>query len=291
MERTNHSGWIYGIRTDVALFIGTILIGLTYASFHRVWAQPTWVFIIFNIGHSYTTNFFTFNSKRLWNEHKNFFLIPIYVLAGILFLLFTLGEDRMWLIFTHYSLFHFMKQQNAWFYISSAKSGLNGQFEKIVTVMTAWSAVFVPQIISMSNGSVVGWFTRGDIAKIPHIFEPLAIIFGSVSLCFYLFMEGRRWIRSREIHWSKHFHLAIGAFIWFSARLEIFQSFSESLGPMLVMGGHSFPYFYLGYRYVKDRREKGDTFFPNIQNYYLFFLLIIIVSFSFTYFQRIAWTV
>ena len=156
--------------------------------------------------------------------------------------------------------------------------------------MAGWSAVWAPQVMSMANGSRVGWFRPGDIIQLPSIFDRLALAFAIISLCLYAGYELLRWKNEKIIHWSKHFHLLNNAIIWYFARLALFGQFSGSLMAFLIMCSHSLPYTYLGFRYVSERKKQGEKFWPNIESSYLFFLLIILASYFFTYVQFINWT-
>ena len=264
--------WIYGKDRDFQVFglplLVAISLGILFPGIEFV--HTMLVYVVVDISHSFSTYFYTMNSDRLMTtRHRYYFLsvpIVIYSLACLLrvfeFTALVLSVYTLW------SLFHFMKQSQAWVIIAAKKNGPQTQLEKFSDSLISYVVVWCPQIISMAvDYEPTCWFIPGDIPNLPTSFKEISYGIASLSFIIYFFVEIRRWRRQRVVQWSKHFHVLNALTIWIIARMNVFHSMSQSVGPLIMMAGHSAPYFFLGHRYLKERVQQGERFWPNFKSH------------------------
>lgn len=172
-------------------------------------------------------------------------------------------------------MFHFAKQQMAWFFIAGAKE--NSQIyplEKYIDRAVIYLSVLGPGLMSLS--AIVGrngWRVIGDMPVIPDEF--VLVIFGlwCISFSAYVVIQILKFQKIQLISWGKNFHLINGLFIWSMFRFLPLEKLGY-IGGYLVIFGHSIPYIYLGQRYVKNRikeKEEFYIFFPS--KIYVFVIL------------------
>jgi hypothetical protein len=161
-----------------------------------------------------------------------------------------------------YTVFHFCKQQAAWFFIASSKDKLKKtKYENVIDKLTIYLSVAGPALISMC--SIVGkkgWRISTDLPNLPD--QVIHIVFYSwiIVMIQYLCIQCIKYKKKSYVTWGKHFHLINGLFIWVMYRLEPIDSIAF-IGALLLMYGHSIPYIYLGQRYMKDRIENGEKYY------------------------------
>jgi hypothetical protein len=271
--------WVYNRSTDLSVFGGAMLLALVLSLLFPtpVILGSMFVYVFIDITHSITTYFFTLNSDRINNSHHRFFFrgIPFLVYGLICAMIASGLYSLLFKIYALASVYHFMKQTQAWIVISGKKTRPKSRFEDNLNLCMSYCAVWAPQIISMTLDTPTFWFFPGDILKLPTFFKDATLGLSGLVLLTYGVVEVKRWHETRLILWGKHFHIIAGFLVWASARLFILAPVSATLGQFLMICTHSFSYLYLAHRYIKTRRAKHENFWPNIKHHYLFLLWII----------------
>ena len=284
--------WVYDRNTDFKVFglsmLFAILLGMAFPDFD--FYNTMFVYVFIDISHSFTTYFYTLSSDRINNSHHKYFFWGMITLIYSISCAMLYGGMGPWLVklYTIASLYHFMKQSQAWIFIVGAKTRPKSKFESRVNYFASYGAVWCPQVISMTLKDPSPWFVPGDIPGLPSYFREISLGVGALITVAYLGVEIKRWRDDRVILWGKHLHVAYGCLVWASARLGTLNFLSHSIAPLMMMATHSFPYYYLGHRYIKQRSSKGEKFWPYLNNHYLFIFLIWLTVLALTSAQFIS---
>ncbi len=265
-----------------------ILLGMAFPHFD--FYNTMFVYVFIDISHSFTTYFYTLSSDRINNSHHRYFFWGILALVFTLSCtLFAIGMGK-WIVkmYTIASLYHFMKQSQAWIFIVSKKTRPKSKFEDRVNFWASYGAVWCPQVISMTLERPTPWFIEGDIPGLPSYFREISLMAGALVAIPYLWIEIKRWREDKIILWGKHLHVAYGCLVWASARLGTLSFLSDSISPLMMMACHSFPYYYLGHRYIQKRSSLNEKFWPYFNNHYLFISFIWVTCITLTSFQYIS---
>jgi hypothetical protein len=277
--KIQNSQWVFGQNTDLLVFGTPIILSvLTSSILSLSFMQFISLYILVDQSHVYTTFFYTYNSKRFVKEHKKLlFLTPLISFIVSLLVIKLINFHAVAILLAVYTVFHFSKQQAAWFFISSAKERLvKGSFEKVIDKTTIWLSVLGPALMSMNpNVGKSGWRDSNDLPHLPDFIIPIIFYSWILSTVIYLIIQIKKYQKYNYISWGKHFHLLNGLLIWVMYRLEPIHSIAF-LGALLIMYSHSISYIYLGQRYMCSRVAKGEKYFlplPPIK--YLFIMLFL----------------
>ncbi len=265
-----------------------ILLGMAFPHFD--FYKTMFVYVFIDISHSFTTYFYTLSSDRMNGGHHRYFFWGMLILIYSISISMFFGGMGYWLVklYTIASLYHFMKQSQAWIFIVSHKTRPKTKFESRVNYFASYGAVWCPQVISMTLENPSPWFIPGDIPGLPSYFREISLSVGAVITVVYLWVEINRWRDERTILWGKHLHVAYGCLVWASARLGTLNFLSDSISPLMMMACHSFPYYFLGHRYIKQRSSQNEKFWPYINNHYLFITFIWVTCLTLTSAQFIS---
>jgi hypothetical protein len=289
------NAWVYSRNTDLSVFGSALLLALLQGI---LIPRPEAVGLVFlyyflDTPHRVSTFFYTLNSDRINSTHHRYFFwgipIVVYLLSALMIMnnLFPI----LFKIYAHASLFHFMKQSQAWMMISAKKTLPQSAIENGLNTAAIYCAVWVPQIISMTFEQPTGWFRAGDIVQLPSFFRDFCVVISLGVGLLYLAQELKRWTCSHVVLWGKHFHLLVGLAVWVIGRLRPLDFMSPSLGIFIMLSCHTIPYFYLSHRYTKDRYTKNEKFWFCFKQHSHFFmwavvccLLITTLEYSYLYF-------
>ncbi|PIP88720.1 MAG: hypothetical protein COW01_11140 [Bdellovibrionales bacterium CG12_big_fil_rev_8_21_14_0_65_38_15] len=269
--------WVYSFKEDMLVFGGATLISLMLALYLDTFIPFYWVFIFFDQPHVFTTFFYTYGSERFRKKFKiRLILLPILGF-GVSYYLFTQVSDyACYFVLSNMSIFHFMKQQSAWFFISKYKekpTGLNLKYENTIDKLVIYSCIWAPSLISTSSIiGVSGWRIPKDLIQMPQVFVwPVAIVW-SVALVLYIGLQVFKFKKTKTISWGKNFHLLNAQIIWLFARFAETPKL-QVFGQFLMVFGHSIPYIYLGLKYRESRTGK-EKFFLNFSSLKTLFIFL-----------------
>lgn len=282
----NNSQWVFSPKEDISVFGGASLIALILGCFIDSFGDYFWMYILYDQPHVYTTYFYTYGSKRFSKKFKiALTLIPIAFFIFALSLVKFVSTFSLTMFLAYYSIFHFVKQQCAWFFISAGKDCTRSSFEKRLDQIVIYSAIFTPAFLSMTEHiGKKGWRYPNDFFVLPEwIVLPLTLLWGG-SLLIYTGFNIRKYLRSGIINVGKHFHLLNGMLIWVIYRLEPFHG-AGVFGLLLLVFGHSTPYVFLGHKYMRAQQSKGESFFLILTSPKLMMPLLILMTIGLSYFE------
>lgn len=282
---TTKSQWVFGKKDDLLIFGGSTLIALTIGLFVTDFGEYFWMYILHDQPHVYTTYFYTYGSDRFSKKFKTaLILLPIVIFSITLSIYHFLGQTAMLMVLANYSLFHFIKQQTAWFFISAAKEGPRSKSENYIDKSVIYFSIAGPAILSLveSTGKS-GWRYTWDLVSLPAWIQNPIYTLWALSFTLYVLAQIKKYIQTGHISWGKHFHLMNGMLIWVIYRLEPFQK-AGVFGLLLLVFGHSTPYLFLGSKYMNSRKSKGERFWATINSpkFMLPVLIICTILLSYT---------
>lgn len=275
--------WVFGKKDDLLIFGGSTLIAITIGLFINDFGDYFWMYVLHDQPHVYTTYFYTYGSDRFSKKFKILLaLIPITIFC-ILLSMYEFGKPiYVSMLLAHYSIFHFIKQQTAWFFISAARQQ-RSSLSRLIDKITIYSFIAGPALLSMMEGiGKSGWRTDADLIVLPNYLKYPVWIIAGVSIISYLIKEILEYSKEKKVNWGKHFHLINGALIWIIYRLEPFPK-AAVFGLLLLVFGHSTPYLFLGKKYVASRTGKGERFIALLSSPKLMLPFLIICTMLLSY--------
>ena len=282
-KKPQNRRWVFSKKEDLLVFGGSSIIAITIGFFINGFGDYFWMYVLHDQPHVYTTYFYTYGSDRFSKRFKvALALIPLMIFS-ILLSTYYFGEAKyVSLLLAHYSIFHFMKQQTAWFFISAARTGRSKR-ERIIDKFAIYSCIAGPALLSMMDGiGKRGWRTEVDLMVLPNYLKyPISMIM-ALSIAAYLLTQINHFIKNKEINWGKHFHLLNGLVIWVIYRLEPFPN-AAIFGLLLLVFGHSTPYLFLGKKYVESRKVKGEHFLALLSSPKLMLPVLIVCTMLLSY--------
>lgn len=288
---SRQSQWVFSAKEDLLLFAGSTILAFIGSFFIDSFENYFWMFVFFDQPHVFTTYFYTYTSDRFSSQFRTtLILLPIICFICSYALWTGFSDAFVYAVLGNFSVFHFAKQQCAWFFIAGAKEGRSlvwSNYEKLIDRFVAYSAIGAPMLLSMTDAiGRSGWRRPGDLILVPMwLVEPIIVIWVG-SWIAYLALQIKKYRHDKTITWGKHFHLLNGQLIWFIYRIIPIEQVNIA-GQMLIVFGHSFPYIYLGLNYYESRKTK-EKFWPGIQSIKLMACFVIAATILISYIEVVS---
>lgn len=256
------SSWVFSLKEDLYVFGGSLLVALCFGYYFDSFNNFIFAYVLLDQCHIYSTYFYTYNSKRFSKEFKKILIgIPLFFFILSFVLIHYFGLQYLSFVLSAYSLIHFYKQQRAWFLIASSKEIKKSNFENIVDKAVIFFSIGGPIYISLvENVGRDGWRVARDLFYLPDYIIPYVFNGWIISIILYFSLQVKQFYLYKSISWGKHIQLLSSLLIWVAFRLEPFEK-SKIYGLFLLFFSHSFPYYYPGIKYVRDRISKGEKFY------------------------------
>lgn len=290
MNRTQN-GWVFGPKGDIAVFTGPLLISVLFYYFHKMalfgfdnttvaYQDPTghYYFIqtYINLAHLYSTFWYTYTSPTQWRAHKPFFIwIPIILFCANLIAGWFGGSLMVYIIFAHFSIWHFIKQQQAWFHISANKGAPRDKWTVKIDNAAIIACTLGFSIASQSEENARGWFSRNDLIELPHFLFWPVLITSIACLLLYVVWHGIKIYKKEPVNWNAHHMMMTSAFVWGWTRLATQNPYTYYINQLT----HAVPYLYLGYRHMVAERARGERFWlPQVPVWIIAILILILAG-------------
>lgn len=261
------NGWVFGPKNDLIVFGGATIFAILLAQILPQFQTGLIVFSFLDEVNVFVTFFYTYTLKYP-NPlvGRKLLRTPFIVLFVLLAIWRIWGIKQVSLFVELFALYHFIKQQNAWFFISAEKEKIESSFEKWINILGIYSITWGLTLSSLASPVAYGWWRRSELIPLPvYLYKPLlAVSVGFIAVyCAYnfiLFTLGRRLI-------SKNFHFVNALIIWGGDR---FIGHKYGFG-LLMAAGHTIPYLFLCSLYLKKQMASGRQFkLPKISLPYLY---------------------
>ncbi|MBY0518679.1 MAG: hypothetical protein K2P81_17345 [Bacteriovoracaceae bacterium] len=264
MNQTN--GWVFGKRNDLIVFCGPLLASIILLGMHKGnylgFGEVTLHFAIIqtyiNLAHLYSTFWYTYTSKKQWKRHGSWFIgIPL----GLFFLNLICGHFFggtlfIYFIFSHFSIWHFIKQQQAWFHIAASRGVARDKLTLFIDKYAIMACTMGFVLSSQSMEDSRGWFQPGDIVEFPDFLRwpllGLSILFILAYFTRHLYLI----IKKHPTNWAAHNVFICTLLLWGYTRLGERTVLTYYLNQL----HHAIPYFLLGYRYMQSQRQAGEIY-------------------------------
>jgi len=279
-NQISRSQWIFGFKTDLILFSGTLLISYLIVLLFYILGfdfdvlAPIWLIPILHVISDGSHIFSTFYRIRHDNQNQKikYFLLFLFVIA-LNSLIFKFDPN----LYTHYlayfAVYHFARQQYGWFMISARKCQTSHTFNTTWDKIIIYNATLVPVLIWMCKPSeVFGWFNVGDLVdlKSPHLIQYITI-FHFILFALYFMREFKIYKITKSLPLSKYHILAVTWLIWYPT-MAYFQK--QIIGLVLFALSHGIQYMYVTFEY-----EKVHTQNKQISRKALFTVLYLLIVF------------
>lgn len=273
--------WVFGKKQDLIVFSGPILLSLVLSTCFSLDAlEMSYLFflvqVLFNLPHSYLSYWVAYGCRA--SHHQNLQLLvglPVFLFALNTAMFYTMGPEIILVFHAHLVIFHFLRQQHAWFFISSRnESDRLGKLINKNAIHALTTGIF---IASICEGNYRQCFEPHDLIVLPgYLFNPL-MVWGGVSAVLYTLYHIAVWMKTKSTNWSAHHLLISSAVCWWMVRLGP----ASANNFLLITLHHTVPYLYLGYRYLKtgeSQVSRSKEVLPA-----LVYLGLIVISFTRTY--------
>jgi hypothetical protein len=253
--------WLFGRRTDLAVFGGPALVALVLVALAPRLAPdgalPPWGWLAFvlavDVAHVHTTLFRTYFDRRELRAHpRRYALLPLacWALGAALHLR---SELWFWRALAYVAVFHFVRQQIGWVMVYRARAGERGRASRlfdqaVVYVSTLYPLAFWHAHLPRS----FRWFFDGDFVSVPAL-EAVVPALGALEALLLVAYAGRAAasiLRGETPNWGKHLVVATTAATWYVGIVATDSDFAFTASNVLV---HGVPYFALLWAYSRAR--------------------------------------
>lgn len=249
--------WLFSRKIDLILFSAPVILAFAlqylFDAVHFDFFESIYpyylIFIISDGAHVYMSYFLGHIDKQeLLSNKTKYLLFPILACSIVYF--FSAYDKQLWIkVFSTYTIYHFIKQQNAWFFICASKVSRSSK-EIWLDKFAIWSSTWGITVLSLSNGIYYGWFSPNDLPKLPtFLYAPtlgLMIICIFTYICYYTLKS----VKTKQIHWAKHHLLLLALICWYMFRLSPDKKHTFA-SLFIMLFHHAAPYIYLCYKYIK----------------------------------------
>lgn len=260
--------WLWGPRTDLALFAGSALVALGLVAVGHATglsdgALPEWGWLVLVLGvdvaHVWATLFRTyFDSSELEGRRLRYFGVPVLVyVAGVL--LYLHGPLSFWRVLAYAAVFHFVRQQVGWVAVYRARAGQRGLLDKLLDEATVYTCTLYPILfwhVALAE-TRFAWFVEGDFVDLSAVagwLLPYARGAWLVLLVAFFVRQLVLLLRTGTLHLGKIVVVTTTAAIWYVGIVATNSDFDFTVTNVIV---HGVPYFALLWAYARERRKEA----------------------------------
>gem|GEM_PF-2726669 len=242
------------VRTDAAIFFFLpVLIALFGFSASGLLPTPHPFFypsliVLFDMPHL-LCGYWAMLTSRSENTklRSTLVLVAIGIVVAFYLMLYFRHVDFLLVFVAHLSLWHFIKQQQTWFQLSSRPIEVKHPHLKWINKAGIYGMTWGFFLIGQCGTDVSGWDRINDLITLPmFLYRPLWILTG-LSVFAYVLAHVVIYRRTREFAVSAHLIWLGAGIIWGLSRL-LNDSYAS---PALIIIPHAVSYLVLLHKYVK----------------------------------------
>jgi hypothetical protein len=283
--------WLWGARSDLALFGGSAALALALVVVGRVTGIshepfPEWAWLVLVLGidvaHVHSTWFRTYLDRSELARHPwRYALVPLAAYAaGVA--LYAHGEARFWRVLAYLAVFHFVRQQAGWVAVYRARAGQKALVDRLVDDAAIYAATLYPLLHwhAHPEGRSFGWLVDGDIATLAFLqaFLPLAQALWATLLATFAVRQAWRLLRHRSFDAGKALVISTTAACWYVGIVASRSDYEFTVTNVVI---HGVPYLGLLWSYgVAASGERPRTLVARVTQNGVPVFLALVLSFA-----------
>jgi hypothetical protein len=263
------SRWIWGPRTDIAVFGGSAALALGLVALSRLLsddgALPPWGWLLFvvliDVAHVHTTLFRTYlDREELKRRRALYIAIPAACFAaGVA--LHLVSHLLFWRVLAYLAVLHFIRQQVGWVAIYRARAGERAKLDKwlddaVIYFATGWPLLYWHAHLPRA----FRWFVEGDFIEAPWLSRavlPLGVVYLGLLAAYVVRSVALFRQSGGPVNVGKHIVVGTTAATWFIGIVATNSDFEFTVANVIV---HGVPYMALLWAYTRERaREAPGT--------------------------------
>ncbi len=227
---------------------------------------PAWyalsLVIAFDTPHFFCGFWVMFSQKETPSGLKTKLGICFIFLAVVCVYLFSTEKEEFAMTFVAlFSLWHFIRQHQAWFYLALGDSGSTDKQTLLVNKLGINAATWGFFLAGQCGVERPGWFEMNDLFLLPERYYWPILSFTILALLFYVVFHVYRSLLRRTVELSAHLVFLSAAIVWGSTRLFDLPY----LAAALIIIPHAVAYVFLLYRYeVGSAHRRGKPIVANL---------------------------
>ena len=258
--------WIWGRRTDLAVFGGSAALALAIGGAAKVLAPggelPVWAWLAFvlaiDVAHVWTTLFRTYLDRAELAARPGLYVgLPLgcYLVGVVLYLA---GSLVFWRVLAYVAVFHFVRQQIGWVAIYRARARLAAHGRRLDHAVI-YAATGFPLLYWHAHlPRAFQWFIAGDFIDHPALARalgaavlPAALVYAALLVAYLV--RAIRETRAGRPAWGKHLVVATTAAVWLFGIVLSNDDFTFTVTNVTI---HGIPYMALLWAYTRARADE-----------------------------------
>lgn len=249
--------WLFGRRTDLAVFGGSALLALALVALGAVTGlldadAPEWVWVscivMVDVAHVWSTAFRVYLDPRELRRRPVLYAgLPVacYVVGVVAY---AVSPATFWRVLAYVAVYHFVRQQYGWVALYRRRAGETARLDRILDTVAIYTATVYPLL--WWHGHLPRrfvWFVPNDFVAglASSVADALAPLYVGVLLAFV----GRQlWLvaRAKRVNAGKVLVVGTTWLTWWLGIIALDSDYAFTVTNVLV---HGIPYFALTYRH------------------------------------------
>jgi hypothetical protein len=287
--------WLFGPRTDLALFWGSALVGLSIGALGNAFGLrelPGWGWLLLvlcvDVAHVHATWFRTYLDARELRRHPLRYAIVPLVAYALGWIAYHASPLVFWRVLAYVAVFHFVRQQAGWVALYRARDAQRGRFDRVGDDAAIYAATLYPIFEWHAHAAekTFSWFVPGDFLALPVAAGlPVARAVWIGCLAAFFLREGARAMALGRASFGKCSVVATTALTWYIGIVPNPGDFVFTAANVIP---HGVPYVFLLFAYTRERaREEGGFALGEVVAESLVSFALVLVGFAF--FEQLAW--
>jgi len=257
--------WLFGARTDLAVFGGSALVSLVLLALGRPLGilngdAPPWLWllgvVLVDVAHVWTTTLRVYlDTPELRRRPALYFGVPIACYVIGLFA-HAVSSRVFWTVLAYTAVFHFVRQQWGWVALFQRRNPQTSRFDRALDAIAVYSATLYPLLYWHAHlPRRFHWLIEGDFLFIPLLSPSIIaaltpLYFGLLAL--YCARQAQLALRRKLVPGKALIILSTFA-CWYLGIVALNSDYGFTVTNVLI---HGVPYFALTYRYARARTAQ-----------------------------------
>ena len=257
--------WLFGVRTDLAVFLGSallslalLLVGAAMGILHS--DSPEWIWVpavlLIDVAHVWSTIFRVYLDRdEVRRRPLVYWGIPVFA-YGVGVLVYAQGPLWFWRAAAYLAVYHFVRQQYGWVALYRRRANDTNRFDRILDTLTIYSVTIYTLLYCHAHlHQKYWWFVPHDFAVglpvwVSQVAAPLywSIVAGYLLRSIYRLVVLKTWNPGKDIV------VVTTALCWYLGIVTFNSDYAFTVTNVLI---HGVPYFALVYWYGRRRVQAG----------------------------------